>query len=186
MYKKSKKNWFRSVVTGLQKKKVVKDVLIFLIKFNLLLIPFYAIIYFDLSFYPLQAAFTNFITSILNFLGYHVSTSGFFLYLGEKQYPIDISRDCIGWKSAYSLFALVFATPGLIKDKLKFLVIWIPFLFVVNIFRVLITILVGLNFGFQYLEVIHTFLWQEIMIIALLLVWYIWLRKGNLIGKKSI
>jgi len=164
----------------------VKDVLIFLIKFNLLLIPFYAIIYFDLSFYPLQAAFTNFITSILNFLGYHVSTSGFFLYLGEKQYPIDISRDCIGWKSAYSLFALVFATPGLIKDKLKFLVIWIPFLFVVNIFRVLITILVGLNFGFQYLEVIHTFLWQEIMIIALLLVWYIWLRKGNLIGKKSI
>jgi len=184
MYKKSKKNWFRPFVTGLQKKKVVKDVLIFLIKFNLLLIPFYVIIYLDLSFYPLQFAFTNFIASILSFLGYQVSASGFFLFLGESQYPIDISRDCIGWKSAYSLFALVFATPGLIKDKLKFLVVWIPVLFVVNIFRVLITMLIGLNFGLQYLEVIHTFLWQEVMIIALLLVWYVWLRKGNLIGTK--
>ncbi len=155
-----------------------------MIKFNILLIPFYAIIYFDWSFYPLQVAFTNFIASVLSFLGYQVSTSGFFLYLGEKQYQIDISRDCIGWKSAYSLFALVFATPGLIKDKLKFLVVWIPILFVVNIFRVLITMFIGLNFGFQYLEFIHNFLWQEVMIIALLLIWYVWLRKGNLIGKK--
>ena len=122
--------------------------------------------------------------SILRSMGYQVSTSEFFLFLGKNKYPIDISRDCIGWKSAYSLFALVFATHGLVKDKLKFLVVWIPVLFVVNIFRVLITMLVGLNFGFQYTEFIHTFLWQEVMIIALLLVWYVWLRKGNLIGKK--
>jgi len=168
----------------LQEKKTIKEVFIFLIKFNLLLIPFYATIYFDVSFYPLQIAFANSMASILKSMGYQVSTEEFFLFLGENQYPIDISRDCIGWKSAYSLFALVFATPGLIKDKLKFLVIWIPVLFVVNVFRVLIIMLIGLNFGYQYLEVIHTFLWQEIMIIVLLLVWYVWLRKGNLIGKK--
>jgi len=117
-------------------------------------------------------------------MGYQTSTSDFFLFLGESQYPIDISRDCLGWKSMYSLFALVFATSGLIKDKLKFLAVWVPVLFVVNIFRVLITMLVGLNLGFQYLEFIHTFLWQGIMIIALVLVWYVWLRRGNLIGKK--
>ena len=162
----------------------MKEVFIFLIKFNILLIPFYAIIYFDVSFYPLQIAFTDFMASILKSMGYQVSTSEFFLFLGESQYPIDMSRDCLGWKSMYSLFALVFATHGLIKDKLKFLVVWIPVLFIVNIFRVLITMLVGLNYGFQYLEFIHTFLWQGVMIIALLLVWYVWLRKGNLIGKK--
>ena len=155
-----------------------------MIKFNLLLIPFYAIIYFDVNFYPLQIAFADFLASILKSMGYQVITSEFFLFLGDIQYPIDISRDCIGWKSAYSLFALVFATRGLIKDKLKFLIVWIPVLLVVNIFRVLITMLVGLNFGFQYVEFIHTFLWQEVMIIVLLLVWYVWLRKGNLIGKK--
>jgi len=148
--------------------------------------PFYAIIYFDVSFYPLQIAFTDFMASILKSMGYQVSKSEFFLFLGESQYPIDISRDCLGWKSMYSLFALVFATHGLIKDKLKFLVVWIPVLFIVNIFRVLITMLVGLNYGFQYLEFIHTFLWQGAMIIALLLVWCIWLRKGNLIENKNL
>lgn len=184
MHKKSKKGWLSSITGGSQKKKIVKDVLVFLIKFNLLLIPFYAIIYFDVSFYPLQTAFTNFMAFILKFMGYQVSTSEFFLFLGRNQYPIDISRDCIGWKSAYSLFALVFATTGLLKDKLRFIAVWIPILFVVNIFRVLITMLVGLNFGFQYVEFIHTFLWQEVMIVALLLVWYVWLKNSNLIGGK--
>jgi len=173
------------MVKRTQKKKIVKDVIFFLIKFNLLLIPFYAIIYFDISFYPLQIAFTNFLAAVLKLLNYQVSTSDFFMFLGESKYPIDISRDCIGWKSMYSLFALVFATPGKTKNKLKFLYVWIPVLFVVNIFRVLITLLIGLNFGLQYLEVIHTFFWQEVMIIALILVWYLWLKKRKLIGSRS-
>lgn len=168
-----------------QKKKIIKDVVVFLIKFNLLLIPFYAIIYFDISFYPLQIAFTNFLAAVLKLLNYRVSTSDFFLFLGESKYPIDISRDCIGWKSAYSLFALVFATPGETKSKLKFLCVWIPILFIINIFRVLITLLIGLNFGLEYLEVIHTFFWQEVMIIALILVWCLWLKKRKLIVAMS-
>lgn len=173
------------MVKRTQKKKVIRDVVVFLIKFNLLLIPFYAIIYFDISFYPLQIAFTNFIAAVLRLLNYRVLTSDFFLFLGEDKYPIDISRDCIGWKSVYSLFALVFATPGETKSKLKFLYIWIPVLFVVNIFRVLITLLIGLNFGLYYLEIIHTFFWQEVMIIALILIWYLWLKKRKLIGTMS-
>jgi exosortase/archaeosortase family protein len=167
-----------------QKKKILKDVIVFLLKFNVLLIPFYAIIYFDVDFYPLQIAFANFLASILRLMKYRASTSGFFLFIGEEEYPIDISRDCIGWKSAYSLFALVFATPGLMKDKLKFLSVWVPVLFVVNVLRTLMTILIGLNFGFQYIEIVHTFLWQEVMIVVLILVWYIWLKKGSLIRKK--
>lgn len=153
------------------------DVFFFLVKFNLYLIPFYAIIYFDVSFYPQQIAFTNFLAWTLKALKYPVETSGFMMYIGESKYPIDISRDCIGWKSMYSIFALVFATTGKIKDKLKFLVAWIPVLFVINIFRVLITMLVGLNFGLQYLEIIHTFLWQEVMIFTVLAVFYLWLKK---------
>ncbi len=163
-----------------QEKKVVKDIFFFLIKFNLLLIPFYAIIILDVDFYPLQIAFTNLLAFILTSLNYPVKTSDFFLFVGESELPIDISRDCIGWKSMYSLFALVFATPGDKKSKLKFLLAWLPVLFVVNIFRTLITILVGLNFGLHYMEFIHTFLWQQVMIFALLGVWYLWLRKGKL------
>ncbi len=163
-----------------QKKKVMKDVFLFLIKFNLLLIPFYAIIILDLDFYPLQIAFTNFLAFILSSLNYPVKTSEFFLFVGEGGLPIDISRDCIGWKSMYSLFALVFATSGNKRIKLRFLLIWLPVLFVVNILRTLITILVGLNFGLYYLELVHTFLWQQVMIFTLVGIFYIWLRKGKL------
>jgi len=172
------------MVKWAQKKKVMIDVFFFLVKFNLFLIPFYAIIYFDISFYPQQIEFTNFLAWVLRALKYPVETSGFMMYIGESKYPIDISRDCIGWKSIYSIFALVFATTGKIKDKLKFLVIWIPVLFVINIFRVLITMLIGLNFGLQYLEIIHTFLWQEVMIFAVLAIFYLWLKKRKLLVRK--
>jgi len=168
-----------------QKKKVLIDVIIFLIKFNLLLVPFYAIIYFNVSSYPLQTAFTNFIAFILKSLNYQVKTSGFYLFIGKDEYPIDISMDCIGWKSVYSLFALVFATNGgKIKEKLKFLAIWMPVLFIINILRVLITLLIGLNFGMQHIEFVHTFLWQEVMIASIIIIWYFWLKKRKLNREK--
>lgn len=149
----------------------------FLLKFNLLLIPFYAIIYFDISFYPLQILFTNLIAIILKSFNYRVTTSDFFLFIGEENFPIDMSRDCIGWKSAYSLFALVFASPGKMKDKLKFLSVWIPVLLVINIFRVTSILMFGLSFGFKYLEIAHTFFWQVMMIILVVVIWYVWMKK---------
>ena len=168
-----------------QKKKILKDVIVFLIKFNLLLIPFYAIIYFDISSYTLQSAFANFIGNILKGLNYQVKVSGFFLLIGKNEYPVDISMDCIGWKGVYSLFALVFATSGKVREKLKFLAIWIPVLFVINIVRVLATLLFGLNYGMKYIEFIHTFLWQEVMIVSIIIIWYFWLKKRNLIREKK-
>jgi exosortase/archaeosortase family protein len=167
-----------------QRKKIIKEVFLFLLRFNILLIPFYLIIYFDLNFYPLQIAFTDFLAFIIKSLNYKVSTSGFLLFLGDSKYPIDISRDCIGWKSSYSLFALVFATPGKIKNKLKFLGMWIPILLLINVFRVVGIILIGLNFGFQYVESVHEFIWQEGIILLVVGIWYIWLRRGKLNIKK--
>lgn len=160
-----------------QKKKVVKNVFLFLIKFNLLLIPFYVIIYMDIDFYTLQTLFAHILSLVLRLLGYKVSVSGFFMFVGDEELPIDISRDCIGWKSTYSLFALVLATKGKLKEKLKFLLIWIPVLLILNFFRVLLTIICGLLFGVEYLELIHAFIWQVIMMFVLLGIWYIWLRS---------
>lgn len=163
-----------------QKKEIVSKVVLFLLKFNLLLIPFYAIIYFNLSVHPLQVVFANFITSILRLLNYPVRTNEFYLFIGREEFPIEISMDCLGWKGVYSLFALIFATAGKIKDKLRFLVVWAPILFVINILRVLFTMIFGLNFGMQYIEFIHSFLWQEVMIAALIVIFYIWLKKGKI------
>ncbi|MBD3155783.1 MAG: hypothetical protein GF368_03955 [Candidatus Aenigmarchaeota archaeon] len=166
----------------LQTKKALKEVFVFLVKFNLLLLPFYAVIYFDINFYGLQAAFASFIGSILRLLGYSPQVSDIFIYVGDL--PIDISRDCIGWKSMYSLLALVLASPGKLKNKGKFLGIWIPSLLVLNVFRVLIIILIGLNFGVKVLEITHKYIWQEIMIIAIIVIWYFWLKKVKKINKE--
>jgi len=163
-----------------QKKKIMKNVLLFLVKVNLLLIPFYLIIYLDISFYSLQTAFTGFLASILNLLGYQVKTSDYLLSIGENEFPIDISRDCLGWKGIYSLFALVLATPGEMKSKLKFLFIGIPFMFLVNILRIIMTLIIGLNAGLHYIDFIHTFIWQQAMILILIGTWYVWLKKGNI------
>jgi len=168
------------MVRRTQNKKVIKDVFLFLLKFNVLLLPFYLIIILDLNFYPLQIAFANFLAFFLKILNYDATTSDFLLFVGKNNYPIDISRDCIGWKSSYSLFALVFATPGDTKDKLKFLGLWIPVLLVINVFRIIITIVIGMSFGIQYMEIIHAFLWEVAIIIILIGIWIIWLRKGKL------
>ena len=168
------------MVRIVQKKEIVIKIVIFLLKFNLLLIPFYAIIYFDLSVHPLQVAFANFIATILRLLNYQVRTNEFYLFIGREEFPIEISMDCLGWKGIYSLFALVFATAGKTKEKLRFLAVWMPVLFVINILRVLFTMIFGLNFGMQYIEFIHTFLWQEVMIATLVIIFYIWLKKGKI------
>jgi exosortase/archaeosortase family protein len=167
----------------LQTKKTLKEVFWFLVKFNLLLIPFYAVIYFDINFYRLQAIFASFIAWVLRLLGYSPQVSDIFIHVGNL--PIDISRDCIGWKSIYSLFALVLASPGKLKDKSKFLGIWLPAMMVLNIFRVLIIILIGLRFGAKTLEIVHKFVWQEIMIIAIVVIWLLWLKKVKKINKEK-
>jgi len=165
------------MVRRTQNKKIVKDVFLFLLKFNLLLLPFYVIIILDLNFYPVQIAFTNLLAFLLKTLNYQVSASDFFLFVWSENIPIDISRDCIGWKSSYSLFALVFASPGNKKNKLKFLGLWIPVLLVVNILRVIITIIIGLNFGVQYMDFMHTILWQGGVILILIGIWVFWLKR---------
>ena len=165
-----------------QKKKIVKEIFWFLLKFNLLLIPFYAVIYFDVDFHFFQELFANFIGSVLR-IGYSVDVSGFFIYV--EGLAIDISRDCLGWKSAYSLVALVLASPGKLKDKFRFLVLWIPIFLVANVFRVLITIVVGLEFGVNYLELLHNIVWQEVIVIGIVGVWYLWLRKVKKLNKKK-
>ena len=158
-----------------QKKEIVKEVFWFLLKFNLLLIPFYAVIYFDIDFYLLQEWFAGFIGFVLKSFGYFTVVDSFFIYVGE--FVIDISRDCLGWKSAYSLFALVLASPGKLKDKWKFLGAWVPLFFIFNAFRVLITVVAGLEFGVNYLDFFHRILWQEVMIATIIGVWWLWLRR---------
>jgi exosortase/archaeosortase family protein len=89
---------------------------------------------------------------------------------------VEISMDCTGWKSFYALFALAVATPGVrLKRKVLLISFGIPFLFLVNIARIAITLYLSLiepkSFAF-----VHNFLWQWGLILAIVGVWGVWLK----------
>jgi len=169
------------------KKKILRKklwvVALFLIKFNLLAIPMYLVLWLDISYPPLQFFLTDLVYRALNFLGYNAAlvtspTSIVPLISVSDQFPkIQISWDSTGWKSLYALAALTIATPfATIKGKVKFLAVGLPLLFALNFIRILTTILAAINYGFQYFEVVHTLLWREGLIFAVVLLWYLWLR----------
>lgn len=173
-------------------RKRLLTVILFLIKFNLLAIPMYLILWLNLSYPPLQVFLTELTYRNLNLMGYHAELinspeSAVPLISFSDQFPkIQISWDSTGWKSMYALLALTLATPySNLKRKLKFLALGTPFLFLLNYIRIITTILVSLNFGVQYFEVVHTLLWREGLILAVVAVWYLWLKKVKYnIGQK--
>jgi len=43
--------------------------------------------------------------------------------------------------------------------------------------RLITTLIAAYTLGFEYLEIMHTLLWREGLILALIALWLIWLRK---------
>jgi len=165
-------------------KKQLKTVAWFLIKFNLLAIPMYLILYFNVSMQPLQLFFAQALANGLNSLGYKtyfiespISTIPLISISGTNAQPIYVSTDSTGWKSLYALTALVLATPNKkTKKRVKFLAIALPSIFIINYLRMLTTILICLRFGFKYFDFVHGFLWSWGLISAILVLWFMWLK----------
>lgn len=151
----------------------------FLITFNLLSIPLYLIILFNISSQTLQNFVASLVASILKIFGYKVSQNGFnlsLLYL-NKLNQIEISWDCTGWKSMYVLFALTLSTPSKTwKERWKFLLISLPFLFLMNLIRIITTIIFVLNYNLSF-DLIHNFFWREGLIFILLVLWMLWIKR---------
>ncbi|MEM7821338.1 MAG: exosortase/archaeosortase family protein [Candidatus Aenigmatarchaeota archaeon] len=151
----------------------------FLLRLNILLIPLYLSFFLNISFPHIQIFLANIITRVLVGLGYNSKTEGYFItiFSGENV-NIEINADCTGWKSIYTLTALIIATPySSLNKKIFFLIISLPSLFFLNFIRILSTILLSLIFGLQYFETVHNLLWREGMIAIVLLIWYFWLIK---------
>lgn len=163
----------------LQRKKLI-EVAKFILIFNLLAIPMYLVLYFNLSFDPLRDFLASLTVKFLSMFGINAAQENFFVdVLANNQLlKIDISFDSTGWKTLYCLVALAIATPKRkMKDKLKFLSIDLPVLFILNFLRISTTILVAVVYGFKYFEVVHIFLWREGLIAAVVIIWYLWVRK---------
>lgn len=171
------------MVKRLQKKERLTNrlasVLIFLVTFNLLAVPLYIVIYANLSFGPLKELNAKMVSATLNFFGYDSYSDGSTVNLvsdGILQ-EIDISWDSTGWKSMYAIAALILATPiSKISRKIKFAAIGVAVIFFINYLRISSTILISANFGFNLFDIIHTVLWREGLILAVVGVWLAWVR----------
>lgn len=167
----------------LQKKEIVEKfekMLIFLVLFNLLAVPLYIILYTNVSFEPLQKLNAQLLYNTLHFFGYNTKVDGSIVYLttDSNQHKIEISWDSTGWKSMYAVAALIIATPlGVLSKKFKFIVLGIVTIFVLNYLRITTTILISANFGFHLFDIIHTVLWREGLILAVVSFWSFWLWR---------
>lgn len=163
----------------------------FLIRFNLLAIPMYAIIIFGLDMQFAQSLIADALHFVLTSFGYDAVKDGTVLMLSSTSGSaiISIGADCTAWKSAYALAALMLASP-VANDKKKFAAIaaGVAAILAINMARILTTALSGYWFGFHTLEIVHSVLWQEGMILAILAIWAVWFKKQKVIfrGKQTI
>ena len=93
-----------------------------------------------------------------------------------------IVPDCSGFVMIFMFFALIFSSKGTFKNKFLSLLIFSPLLFVFNIFRLFLTLLVAFNFGKLAFDVVHISLWffdSAVVISA-------WLLSLEFIFKKKL
>jgi len=167
----------------IQKKKTLNEKFLeiakFLIVLNLFLIPLYTILWLNLSYQPLQNFLATSTANVLKARGFNVKLDGstIDLFLGLQLQRIDISWDSTGWKSMYTLVSLALATPIFaLRKKLAFLLWSVPTIFFLNFLRIVTTILFAINYGFEHFELLHMVLWREGMILAVVFLWFLFLK----------
>jgi len=166
-------------------RKRLLEILFFIIKLDAFLVPLIFLLRADFSYEPLQDFLAGIVSVTLNSLGYATKLSGHYISItfGISMTVIDISMDCTGWKSAYALLALAVATPIAWKRKFIFLLASVPAIFFINYVRIVSTIAYAQSFGLQQLEVIHSVLWQEGLVSAVLALWGMWVWKNKKVNK---
>lgn len=147
--------------------------------FNMLSIPLYIALYTNFSFEPLKELNAGIVSVTLRFLGYDARADGSVINLvsGEAMNKIDISWDSTGWKSMYAVAALIIATPiSEFSRRMKFALGGAVAIFFINYIRIATTIFVSAKFGFTLFDIVHTVLWREGLILAVVAIWFAWMR----------
>jgi predicted RNase H-like nuclease (RuvC/YqgF family) len=115
-------------------KDLILTFLDFVLMLNLLSIPLYVFISFgiELKFLKNLEAFIT--SKLLNSLELNSKAEENFVVIDNKIY--EISWDSTGWKSLYTLFALIISTPIYNRRKIKPLIIGLSLLFLFNVARI--------------------------------------------------
>ena len=154
-----------------------KDALRFLVRFNLFAVPLYVILLTKFEFLPLMQLTTQLAFALLRVTGIGAELDNYIIRVPVEggHFGAFVSWDSTGWKSMLALFALIFATAAPLRKKLRGLVL-IPVVYAINLARIWFMFYIA-TVNIDYFDIAHITVWSWGLIIAILLLWFFWLKK---------
>ncbi|MGC8993307.1 MAG: archaeosortase/exosortase family protein [Candidatus Aenigmatarchaeota archaeon] len=167
-----------------RKKQTLILILDFVLTLNLLSLPLYFIIFFNIQLQFFKELVALLSSGLLNLIGLKAIAIDNFIIVNNYFY--EVSWDSTGWKSMYTFFSLVLSLPVFFKRKIKFLIFGLISIFLFNLLRIVSTIYLSSQKIVSF-DFLHMFLWREASILFVLILWFIFLyiQKNN-IGETKI
>ena len=159
-------------------------VLIFLLKFLGVMVPFYVVFYTgffqDKILYGWNVLNTHVASFVLNIFGAGTSATENTLTGGGTS--IQIYEGCDGIEPTMLLIAGIVAFPASLRSKLRGALFGGAFLLTVNFIRIITLYLANVHWpaGFEFL---HLEFWQMFFILLAILTWVYWIRKASPVSK---
>jgi archaeosortase B (VPXXXP-CTERM-specific) len=163
-----------------KKEKAYKPILRFVLLFIGLLISF--TILFSLTrdnlLYPfsekLVFATAYVVGLVLNLFGMDAQVN--WQFLNMKNFNVEIVVECTGLYEMFIFLLGMLAYPSSLKKKLWGALFGIPFIFLINIIR-MVFIAVICNYRPDAFEFLHLYFWQVALILIILCTWILWIEK---------
>lgn len=151
-------------------------VLLFLVRFNLLALPLYLLLWTGFDPVWLRELNAWLTAGIIDLLGLEVSQSG--TIVDTAHLSMDVSTDSTGWKSYIALSALLIAVVGHDLDmRLLGAGIGLLVVFIGNLMRLITMIYLVEVFGLSY-GLVHDLFWRWGLTLLIFLYWVAWMQHG--------
>jgi exosortase H (IPTLxxWG-CTERM-specific) len=166
----------------MKKKKIRSPVIRSLLRLYLgfaAVILFFVIVFNTKTFYEyVNVPFTSFIVSASSFLINLFGGTSFVngTHLSTPQFGINVVDGCNGIYATAILLSGIIAYPSRIKHKLIGILLGFAAIFALNLVRVISLLYLGQQYPDIFKE-IHVFIWQPIIIVWAIFIWYLWWNR---------
>ena len=183
--KKDKKDQARSVRAKLKAHKaIVRFCLIFVGLLIVLATTFpYLTDKFNPQVYWLNATTAEVTGFFLKPFGMSTRVSGTIISL--PNFSVEVVGECTGLYEMLIFLAAMIAYPAGWKKKLMGAALGIPFLYAVNIVRMVFIMVVG-NWSPKTFDFMHLYFWQVAMILIIVSTWVLWIEKVVHYERKTV
>lgn len=152
-----------------------KDVIEFVTLFIAFCTVFYLIYYHFMNYFAfLEDATASLLGFLLRIFGMDVIVNGNNVILDG--FALKIIEECTAMFGSIVYVSCTLAYPANIRKKLIGIALGIPCLYAINMVRLIVLAFVGLSNPGMF-EYVHTYLWQTIFIVFVIVIWLIWVDR---------